>query len=148
MREKIVHYSFPSQFKTGTCTELSLHCDTGIYGSDHNDFFFLKFVLKQLLILQYNDCDTEFFIEFFLLIITCRKLMLFHMMSVLFCKENVEIIQHVFMVCSEILPLYGIILVCIFIGKKNKNIELALMLMMYYLMKCHSCSGCNKFVNL
>lgn len=61
------------------------------------------------------------------------------MMSVLFCKENVEIIQHVFMVCSEILPLYGIILVCIFIGKKKtKNIELALMLMMYYLVKCHS----------
>lgn len=69
------------------------------------------------------------------------------MMSVLFCKENVEIIQHVFMVCSEILPLYGIILVCIFIGKKKQkywvgfNVNDVLFGEMPF-------SGCNKFVNL
>lgn len=60
-----------------------------------------KFVLRQLLIFQYNGYNTEFFKKFLLQYIIWRKTD----GVCAFCKENVETIPQVFMNCSDIIPL-------------------------------------------
>ena len=69
---------FLFQFQSGTRNCLHLDLQTYVY------MMFLKFVLKRLLILQYNGYSIELFIEFYL--------------SIFIFKKNVKTNDHIFFV--------------------------------------------------
>lgn len=96
-------------------TELSLYLEMILWK------IFLKFVLRQLLILQYNGYNTEFFTEFFqqTTLYYLKKINVISYDVCAFCKENVETIQHVFMTCSEILPIWNNL--SMYIYRKTSN---------------------------
>ena len=114
-------FLLPFQSGTRNCLHLDLLTYSFVY------MMFLKFVLKLLLILQYNCYSIELSIEFFLSNFILKKINVKTNDQCSFCINGVETIQHIF-VCVKILYLFGGISACIYKDKPKKGLVLMLLI--------------------
>lgn len=121
-------------------TELSLHLDINDSVKDYFKVCFKTTTDTSIQLLQYRILHRILPTNYYL-----KKINVISYDVCTFCKENVETIQHVFMTCSEILPIWNNLSMYI-LKKKKFQIELALMLKMYYFGELPF-SSYNKVVN-